>query len=100
VRAFVSLGGLSPDDVSVQLLSGRVDSDDRLEEPRVHEMEAVEQYEQNRWKFAVALDLERNGPFGYTARVLPRHPGLITPVELGLQAVPDAGAGMTDGPLR
>ncbi len=100
VRAFVSLGELSPDDVSVQLLSGRVDSDDRLEEPGVVAMQAVEQYEQNRWKFTASLDLERNGPFGYTVRVLPRHPGLITPVELGLQAVPDAVAGMTDGPLR
>jgi starch phosphorylase len=63
-------------------------------------MEAVEQYEQNRWKFTVTLDLEENGPFGYTVRVLPRHHGLITPVELGLQAVPDAASGMTDGPLR
>lgn len=100
VRAYVSLGELSPDDVSVQLLCGRVDSDDRLRDPRIDSMEAVEQYEQNRWKFTVTLDLEENGPFGYTVRVLPRHHGLITPVELGLQAVPDAASGMTDGPLR
>ena len=100
VRAYVSLGELSPDDVSVQVLSGRVDADDRLDEPRVDAMEPIEQYEQNRWKFRVQIGLEDNGPFGYTVRLLPRHRGMITPVELGLQAVPAAGAGMTDGPLR
>lgn len=100
IRAYVSLGELSPDDVSVQLLSGSVDSDDRLRGPRIDAMEPVEQYEQNRWKFSISLELGANGPFGYTVRVLPRHAGLMTPVEMGLQALPDAGSGMTDGPLR
>lgn len=100
VRAFISLGELSPDDVTVQVLSGRVDSDDRLTEPVATAMDPIEQYEQNRWKFRAHVTLDHNGPFGYTVRVLPKHPGLITPVELGLQALPAAGAGMTDGPLR
>jgi starch phosphorylase len=100
VRAFIALGELSPDDVTVQVLSGRVDSDDRLTEPVAAAMEPIEQYEQNRWKYRAHVTLDHNGPFGYTVRVLPKHPGMITPVELGLQALPAAGAGMTDGPLR
>lgn len=100
VRAFVSLGELSPDDVCVQVVSGRVDADDRLTDPTATAMEAVEQYEQNRWKFRVQLTLDHNGPFGYTVRMLPRHAGLITPVELGLVALPASSPGMTDGPLR
>ena len=33
------------------------------------------------------------GPFGYTVRVLPRHPVLATPAELGLQTLPAATVG-------
>jgi starch phosphorylase len=46
------------------------------------------------------VELGGPGPFGYTVRVLPRHPLLATPAELGLVAVPDAPAGMTNGDLR
>ena len=42
----------------------------------------------------------RPGPFGYTVRVLPRHPLLANPAELGLVAVPVAPAGMINGDLR
>jgi starch phosphorylase len=35
-----------------------------------------------------AGSLDRTGPFGYTVRVLPRHPNLATEAELGLVAVP------------
>ena len=100
VRAFVALGDLTPDDVQVQVLSGVVDADDRIQAPVSHGMEAVEQFEQNRWKFFARVDLDRNGPFGYTVRVLPRHDNLITPVEMGLQATPAPSSGMTDGSLR
>lgn len=100
VRAFVALGDLSPADVQVQVLSGIVDADDRIEAPVAHDMEAVEQFEQNRWKFRAHVALDRNGPFGYTVRVLPRHENLITPVDMGLQATPAPSSGMTDGSLR
>ena len=33
VRAFVALGQLTPDDVTVQVVHGRVDADDRLTSP-------------------------------------------------------------------
>ena len=38
--------------------------------------------------YRVTIPLERNGPFGYTVRILPRHPSLATPAELGLQVLP------------
>jgi starch phosphorylase len=100
VRAFISLGSLSPDDVQVQVLAGTVDSDDRIESPVPHRMEPAEQFDQNRWKFHAQVPLDRNGPFGYTVRILPEHENLITPAEMGLQAVPSPLPGMTDGSLR
>ena len=100
VRAFISLGSLSPDDVQVQVLAGAVDSDDRIESAVPHRMEPVEQFDQNRWKFQAQVPLDRNGPFGYTVRILPEHEHLITPVEMGLQTIPQPSAGITDGTLR
>jgi starch phosphorylase len=100
VRAFVSLGELSPDDVFVEVLSGRVDSDDRIQDPTSTPMQAVEQYEQNRWKFQGSLSVDHNGAFGYTVRLLPRHAGMVAPVEMGLMVVPASTQGMVDGPLR
>ena len=44
--------------------------------------------------------LRRPGPFGYTVRVVPRHPLLATSAEMGLVTYPDAPAGMTNGDLR
>lgn len=100
VRAFVSLGNLTPDDVEVQVLSGTVDSDDRIESAVTHRMEPVEDFEQNRWKYQAQVPLDRNGPFGYTVRILPHHENLMTPVEMGLQALPVLSPGLTDGVLR
>ena len=100
VRAFVSLGELTPDDVVVQTVYGRVDADDRISHPMHAAMEAVEQFEGNRWVYRLVVTLDKNGPFGYTVRVLPHHPGLATPAELGLQVVPPPSAGIADGVLR
>ncbi len=100
VRAYASLGDLTPDDVVVQAVYGRVDADDRLTRPEHVAMEPVEAFEGNRWEYRLVIDLDRNGPFGYTVRILPRHPGLAAPEELGLQVLPPLTVGMADGVLR
>src|SRR5580692_8889448 len=51
-------------------------------------------------RYVGEAELGRPGPFGYTVRVLPRHPLLASPAEMGLIALPDAPAGMTNGDLR
>ena len=88
VRAFVSLAELSPDDVLVQAVYGRVDADDRFIAPQHAAMEPGESFEPGGWQYRLALPLEQNGPFGYTVRILPRHPGLAYPQEMGLQVLP------------
>lgn len=100
VRAFVSLGELKPEDVIVETVFGRVDADDRITKAQRAEMEAVENIGGNRWEYRLVVTLDKNGPFGYTVRVLPRHVGLASPVEVGLQTVPAITAGMADGTLR
>jgi starch phosphorylase len=100
VRAFVSLGDLKPEDVVVETVYGRVDADDRITAPQHSAMEPVEMFDGNRWQYRLVVTLDKNGPFGYTVRVLPRHAGLAAPVEMGLQVTPPLTAGFADGVLR
>jgi starch phosphorylase len=100
VRAFVTLGDLSPEDVVVQAVYGRVDADDRITRPSHAAMEVVEGYDGNRWQYRLVVNLDQNGPFGYTVRALPLHGGLAAPEEMGLQVVPPLTAGLADGVLR
>jgi starch phosphorylase len=88
LRAFVRLGSLSPDDVDVQAVYGRVDDSDQLADKAALSLKAVEQDEDGRYRYEGTLDLNRTGPLGYTVRVLPHHPLLATPAELGLVALP------------
>lgn len=100
LRAFVALGDLSIDDVIVQAVYGRVDADDQIEHASHATMDLVETYDGNRAQFRIVVTLDRNGPFGYTIRVLPRHVGLASSEELGLQATPQGAVGMDEGVLR
>lgn len=83
VHSHVVLGELDPDDVTVQLMSGRVDADDLLVSPQIVEMIA-DGGDSQRTSYSAALRMELTGPFGYTVRVIPRHRGLATVGELGL----------------
>ncbi|HET6919846.1 MAG TPA: alpha-glucan family phosphorylase, partial [Jiangellaceae bacterium] len=88
LRAFVSLGSLSPEDVDVQVVHGRVDESDQLREPQVRSLEVAEKYENGRYRFDGEVSLLRTGPFGYTVRVVPRHERLASDTELGLAVLP------------
>ncbi len=84
VRAFVSLGALKPDEVTVELVYGRVTPSDSLVDPVGTPLPHAESYEGGRHRFEGTVRLRRTGPFGYTVRVLPQFPGLATAAELGL----------------
>ena len=86
VDAYVSLGDLRPQDVSVQLVHGRVNEADALAETVSARLEHAESYEGGRHKFTATVKLRRTGAFGYTVRVLPTHPALTSPAEMGLVA--------------
>ena len=86
VRAYVSLGSLSPQDVCVEVLHGRVNVADELTETSREPLSHVESYEDGRHQFAADLTLGRTGAFGYTVRILPQHAGLANHAETGLVA--------------
>lgn len=88
VHAEITLGALAPADVRVELLHGRVDADDRLVNPVATVLHSETERPDGRWTFGGTAALDRTGPFGYTVRVVPAHPGLANSAELGLQAQP------------
>ncbi len=88
VRAFVSLGSLSPDDVDVQLVHGTVAHDDDLVDTEIAHLEVTESYDDGRYRYEGSVELNRTGPFGYTVRVLPNNDLLSSPAEMGVVALP------------
>ena len=91
LRVRVALGDLDPGDVEVQVVAGRVDESDSIAgADAVHVPLKVSggQAEDGSWLYEGPLALDRTGPFGYTVRVLPAHPLLAGPAEMGLVALP------------
>jgi starch phosphorylase len=82
----VRLPGLSPEDVLVELMVGRLDKQGDIIEPTAYGMQAVQQADEA-WTFTChAPCCDASGLHGYTARVVPSRsalpvtfvPGLIT----------------------
>jgi starch phosphorylase len=84
LTATVRLAGLSPDEVTVQAVVGRVDSGDVLLEPVAVEMSYTGTAEGGNQVFSTTTPLPVAGAVGYTVRVLPQHPMLASSSELGL----------------
>jgi starch phosphorylase len=100
IRATVALGELEADDVSVQAAYGRVGPHDELIDPVYVTFAPGPAGDDGRVVFTGTVPLSRTGAFGYTVRVVPSHPLMASPAELGLIAVPEEPAGMTNGTLR
>src|SRR5689334_22759854 len=101
VRASVALGELSPGDVTVEVVSGRVTDEEDIVEPEAYPMApSGDGAGEGTVRYAGEARLGRPGPFGYTVRVVPSHPLLASTAELGLVTYPDAPEGMTNGDLR
>jgi glycogen phosphorylase len=88
LNVYVSLGDLSPEDVDVQVVHGRIRHDDELVDTRVESLRLTETYEAGRYRFEGSVALKQAGPFGYTTRILPKHDMLATPTELGFVVDP------------
>ncbi len=98
VRAVVALESLTPDDVDVQVVYGRVDETDDIKGGQIVSLqpgaapENPHEAHDHAVVFEGSVPLASTGAFGYAVRVLPRHRLLASPAELGLMAVPAARA--------
>ncbi|WP_328558104.1 glycosyltransferase family 1 protein [Streptomyces sp. NBC_00358] len=100
LRVRVGLGDLAPDDVEVQAVAGRVDTDDRIADAVCVPLKPTGGPDlEGRWVYEGPLSLDRTGSFGYTVRILPTHRLLASGAELGLVAVPSEEMGEGAGVL-
>jgi starch phosphorylase len=86
VRAWVALGGLDAEDVTVEVVHGRTGEGDVLTDVVRHALEPAGG-PGGQQEFAGTVRLASAGPFGYTVRVVPRHELLASSAEPGLVAV-------------
>jgi starch phosphorylase len=91
VRAEVFLGALLPEEVTVELYHGTVDSNGEILRPQVVEMEYDASPEKSEpagqdgvYTFVKQLTCRASGMHGFTVRVVPNHPEQVGPFETGL----------------
>jgi starch phosphorylase len=84
VRAFVKLGQLTPEDVSVELYSGPLDARGQISQPKIVPMDSSGTNPGDVYEFSGTIEPDTSGRQGYTVRVLPKNPDLIAPHQEGL----------------
>lgn len=87
LRASVATGTLAVEDVAVDVVYGRARDGDRLDDVRTAPLAPADSEPGSTTTFGGSIELNRAGSFGYTVRVVPTHPLLASPAELGLVAV-------------
>lgn len=86
VEAMVALGELSPDDVDVQLVHGPVGQGDELTQRSVTSMTHEDAVDKHHARYRGAFVCDHAGRYGFTVRIVPHHPDLVSPAEVGLAA--------------
>ncbi|MGZ4786917.1 MAG: alpha-glucan family phosphorylase [Terriglobales bacterium] len=84
VIARVHLGGLNPDDVTVELYTGRVNTHGEIVGGMPVSMHPEGPAENGRYRYVGQITLKQSGRHGFTIRVRPDHPDLSTPFIPGL----------------
>ena len=87
VRAHVTIDGLTPDDVAVEVVYGRAREGDRLESPHYVTLSPEPTIDTSTVEFTGTVPLSRAGSFGYNVRVVPKHLLLAGAAEMGLVTV-------------
>ena len=87
VQAVVALGSLTGDDVVVELVHGPVGGNDELTMSSTSPMHLVGLADdQGAYRYEGRFPCDHAGRYGFNVRVLPSHPDLAVPAELGCTA--------------
>jgi starch phosphorylase len=84
VTAEVHLGGMSPDQVIVELYQGRIDTAGNIVDAEATIMEPAGTTGDNHLFEAAEVSFAASGKHGFTVRVLPHHADLVNPHLMGL----------------
>ena len=83
IVAKVELGDLSPDDVSVEIYHGKIDTQNEVAMGKIDEMHCTSSDEKV-CTFEGKIECALSGQYGYTVRILPKHEDLAHAHETGL----------------
>ena len=83
VEAGIALGGLSPDDLSIEIYNGMVDGEESFASGQPIPM-TLKAGEAAQHIFICRVPCLKSGLHGYTLRILPKNAALFSPSELGL----------------
>ncbi|TSA30758.1 MAG: glycosyltransferase family 1 protein [Ignavibacteriales bacterium] len=84
ILAEVELGELTPDDVEVQIYYGKVDEGVNGSKYSITMAHVGKKTKSAKYAYRGQIECNDTGQFGFTLRILPKHPQLINPFELGL----------------
>jgi len=85
IRAQIYLGSLKPADVSVEIYMGQVDANNEIINAKSYPMLSIGTAGNNVYLFEDKRSVtSRSGLHGFTIRVLPRHPDLVSPFLPGM----------------
>jgi starch phosphorylase len=83
VTAEIYLGRLTPEDVTIELYYGTVDTSGEIQDPHVAEMEPQGGAD-DVYTFVRQLTCTSSGMHGFTIRAVPKHKDLVSPFETSL----------------
>ncbi len=84
VEAIVSIGEFSCSDISVQLIHGLVGQNDEMTEVITIPMSQVGSLDDGHMTYKGSFECTKAGRYGFTVRVIPNHPNIANPLEMGL----------------
>jgi glycogen phosphorylase len=84
IAADLQLGELTPNDVSVELCTGRIRADGSLTQTSAQPMRLVDPLGEGRFRYLGHLDAKRGGEHAFIVRVLPHHADMPNRFTLGL----------------
>ena len=84
IHAWMDLGKLKPDDVSVEIFYGPLDARGDIDLPKTSPMQFLKKTNEGTYQFEGTIKLETSGRMGHTVRVLPKHPDIDSPFREGL----------------
>jgi starch phosphorylase len=84
VKAWIQLDDLTPEDVSVQIYHGPIDTIGDITYGEVMPMVATEEKRGTDTLFTGTIHYLKSGRHGFTVRLLPNHPDLNSPFDMGL----------------
>lgn len=86
-NAIVKLGNLKPDDVEVQVYYGTV-ANNAIRDGNSVEMQVTGQYDSSSYVYTATLNIADGGEYGYSFRIIPKHPNLFNKYDMPLMKWP------------